>query len=76
MAEKPTLKRAIAWTLLGVTLLFFLTGWGISQFQLVTPLTLGVLGKAPSFQVHEWLWIPFGVLLSVHVYLGMLHKKR
>lgn len=75
MPGKPTLKRAIAWALLGVTLLFLLTGWGISQFQLVTPLTFGVLGKALSFQLHEWLWLPFGALLVVHVYLGMFRKR-
>ena len=76
MAEKWALKRAIAWLLLAATLLFLLSGWGISQFQTVTPLTLGLLGKAMSFQVHEWLWIPFSVLLVVHVYLGMFRKKR
>ena len=76
MVDKLTVKRAIAWMLLAVTLLFLLSGWGISQFQTVTPLTGGLLGKATSFQVHEWLWIPFGVLLLVHVYLGMFRKKR
>lgn len=76
MMEKWAVKRAIAWMLLAVTLLFLLSGWGITQYQIVTPLTLGLMGKATSFQVHEWLWIPFGVLLVVHVYLGMFRKKR
>jgi cytochrome b subunit of formate dehydrogenase len=75
MSRKLTLKKAIAWTLLAVTLLFLLSGWGISQYQIVTPLTFGLLGKAQAFQVHEWLWVPFGALLLVHVYLGMFKKK-
>ena len=53
------IKKAIAWSLLGVTLLFLLTGFGIGNSNIVTPLTLGILGKAASFKWHEFLWIPF-----------------
>ena len=73
--SKPTLKNAVALALLACTLLFLMSGWGITQFQLVTPLTLGLLGKAQSFQLHEWLWVPFGALLVAHVYLGMFKRK-
>lgn len=76
MAKKQTMKVAIAWTLLAVTALFLISGFGITQYRLVTPLTFGLLGKATSYQVHEWLWIPFGILLVVHVYLGIFRKKK
>lgn len=75
MVNKLMLKRTIAWTLLGVTVLFLLSGFGITQYQIITPLTFGLLGKALSFQLHEWLWIPFGLLLILHVYLGMYRLK-
>ena len=76
MDGKVQLKRTVAWTLLVVSVLFLLSGFGITQYQIVTALTFGVLEKAVAFQVHEWLWIPFVVLLVVHVYLGMFRKKR
>lgn len=76
MAEILQLKRAIAWTLMAVSVLFLLSGFGITQYQIVTALTFGLLGKAVAFQLHEWLWIPFVVLLVVHVYLGRFRKKR
>jgi len=72
---KLTLKNAIALALLAFTMLFLLSGWGITQFQIVTPLTFGLLGKALSFQIHEWLWVPFGVLLAAHIYLGIFKRK-
>ena len=72
---KPTLKNTVALALLACTLLFLLSGWGVTQFQFVTPLTFGLLGKALSFQVHEWLWIPFGALLVAHVYLGVSKRN-
>ncbi|HEY3422083.1 MAG TPA: hypothetical protein VGK13_02915 [Methanocellaceae archaeon] len=69
------IKKAIAWSLLGVTLLFLLTGFGIENSNIVTPLTLGFLGKAASFKWHEFLWIPFVILLAAHLVLNMILKK-
>ena len=69
------IKWAIAWSLLVVTLLFLLTGFGIEYSSIVAPMTLGFLGKAASFKWHEVLWIPFVILLAAHVIINLLLKR-
>ena len=70
-----TIKSVISWSLLGVTLIFLLTGFGISDSNIVTPMTLGLLGKAASFKWHEVLWIPFVVLLAAHLIFNVVLKR-
>lgn len=69
------IKQIIAWSLLVVTLLFLLTGFGIENSNIVTPLTLGILGKATSFKLHEVIWIPFIILLAAHLVFNVVLKK-
>jgi thiosulfate reductase cytochrome b subunit len=69
-------KRAVAWLLLLVSLAFLLTGFGITQYRIVEPLTLGVLGKALSFRLHELLWVPFVILLIIHVAMALAGRAR
>jgi uncharacterized membrane protein len=69
------IKKAIAWSLLAVTLVFLLTGFGITNSNIVTPLTLGFMGKATSFKIHEVIWVPFVVLLVTHVLFNYGLKK-
>ena len=63
-------KRLVMWLLGGVTILFLLTGFGITSPDLVTPLTLGVLPKTVSYQLHTYLWGPFLILFLLHIYLS------
>ena len=64
------LKRLVQWLLAVITIVFLLTGFGITAPDLVTPLTLGVLAKPVSYQLHTYLWGPFLILVLVHVYLA------
>jgi hypothetical protein len=68
----------IAWILLGVTILYLLSGFGITYPGIVEPLTAGIMGKALAFRVHDLLWIPFIALLAIHVTLniGRLTRTR
>jgi len=63
-------KRLVIWLLGGVTIVFLLTGFGITTPDLVTPLTLGVLPKSVSYRLHTYLWGPFLILLLLHIYLA------
>lgn len=63
-------RAAFHWTFALVAVLFWVTGYGITEYRLVTPLTLGVLGKATSNLLHELLGVPFLLLLLAHVYLA------
>ena len=67
-------KKAVAWCLLATALIFLLTGFGISYPQIADTMTLGLLGKALSFRIHEVLWAPFLLLLAAHVGFRFLPK--
>jgi hypothetical protein len=42
----------------------------------VEAVTLGLLGKALSFRLHGLLWIPFLVVLALHMVLSCRAGKR
>jgi hypothetical protein len=69
-------KRLVMWLLGGVTVLFLLTGFGITSQDMVTPLTLGVLSKSVSYQLHTYLWGPFLILFLLHIYLAQKKSMR
>ena len=64
-------KQIVQVLLLIVLALYFITGLGITQFRIVESVTLGLLTKPLSFKMHDYLWIPFVVLLLLHIYQGM-----
>lgn len=63
------IKQIISWSLLAITGLYIVTGFGITAFRTVTPAMFGLLGKALSFRVHDALWTPFLILLTLHLVL-------
>ena len=75
MDRMTIIRKAVAWSLLAMVLFYMLTGFGIMYWNIVSPLTLGLLGKASSFQLHTVLWIPFILLLVAHVTLGLTRKR-
>lgn len=66
----------IAGLLCGFSILLVLTGLGITRWEVITPLTLGLLDKAVSYKLHVLLWGPFLILVVLHVYLNTSSKKR
>ena len=70
------LRRAVGWLLLAFALLLVITGLGITEWRTVESITFGLLPKALSFQLHSLLWIPFLVILAVHVLLSCRAGKR
>ena len=74
MKMRPV-QKIISCSLLIVTILLFLSGFGITYPQVITPLTLGLLGKAESFRLHVVLWGPFLILLLLHIYVFMVPRK-
>jgi cytochrome b subunit of formate dehydrogenase len=63
-------RRMVAWTLALVTLLFLVSGFGITSSDIVTPISLGVFGKSFSYVIHTYLWGPFIILFLLHIYLN------
>ncbi len=69
MTNQSQARRTVHWLLVFVTALFLVTGFGITEFRLIETLTLGLLTKSISQRLHLLLWVPFIILLALHVYL-------
>ena len=69
-------QRTIKWLVLAVTALFIITGFGITEFRVVETITLGWLSKSLAFRLHDDLWLPFLVLLVLHVFLPLVWRKK
>jgi thiosulfate reductase cytochrome b subunit len=70
------LRRVVGWLLLAFSLLIIITGLGITEWRTVEAVTLGLLPKALSFQLHSLLWIPFLAILACHLLLSCRAGKR
>jgi hypothetical protein len=64
-------RRMVQGLLLAIIILYLISGFGITQFRIVEAATLGLLTKPLAFKLHEYLWIPFMVLLLLHIYQGI-----
>jgi hypothetical protein len=69
------LRSLIHWLLLIVTILYLLTGLGITQYQIVEAITFGLLNKNLSFNIHENLLAPFVTLLILHVIISIVIRR-
>jgi hypothetical protein len=63
-------RAAIRYMLLVLTLIYLISGLGITQYQIIEPLTLGLLTRNLAFRIHYFLLDPFVVLLLTHVLFG------
>jgi hypothetical protein len=61
------IKKIVNWLLLVVVLLYILTGFGISQYQVIGVITFGFLTKVLAYKIHSLLIYPLVVLLVLHV---------
>lgn len=59
-----------------VILIFIITGFGISNYQIIESLTGGMLSKLASFQIHSNLIIPMIILLILHIAFTVGKKLR
>jgi hypothetical protein len=63
-------RTAIRYMLLVLTVTYLISGLGITQYQIIEPVTFGVLTRNLAFKIHDFLLVPFVVLLLVHVLFG------
>jgi cytochrome b subunit of formate dehydrogenase len=72
--------RWCGWAALILLAFTLLTGYGISQFRIVSSVTLGLLDKASSHHWHHYTDIPLIVFTLVHVtiavWVRLSAKKR
>ena len=70
------LRRTVHWLLAASLLVYIITGYGLTEFRTVTPITFGIANKVISMKLHEALGLPFLVLLLAHIYLSFMKKKE
>ena len=73
---RSLLLKTSHWLLLVVVILYIVSGFGISHFRVVETITFGLLTKNLSFRIHDVLWIPFIVLLLVHIGAAYIFKPK
>jgi cytochrome b subunit of formate dehydrogenase len=64
---QKTFKAAVHWSLLILTVLYLVSGLGITQYRIIEAVTLGLLTIYLAFRVHDDLLIPFIALLCLHI---------
>lgn len=65
------LGRLFGWLALALVLLTMLTGYGITNFKIVDPLTAGLLGKAVSQRWHGFVAALVLAALAIHVGIAL-----
>ncbi len=77
-ANQRWVKRIIRGLLVVGIIFYGITGFGITEFKIVESLTFGLLTKNLSFRIHTapFIWLPFLVLLVLHIWFSMKWKNR
>ena len=75
--QKAKYRKTAAYLAITTVILYIITGYGITRYQIVEKLTLGLLSKALSFKIHLWLIVPLVIFLALHLYFScdLLKKK-
>ena len=67
--EKFSLVKFVHWSLLFFIIFYIISGFGISEYRIIEGITLGLLSKPLSFQIHLYLIYPLVILIILHVFL-------
>jgi len=74
MTNRQLIKKIIHWLLTVVVIIYLITGFGITEYRIVEPLTFGLLTKNLAQRIHINSEIPFIILLILHIWLLPLLK--
>lgn len=74
--SESLVRQTIIWLLAIVIVLYLISGFGITEFRAVETLTFGLLTKNLAFKIHNSLWIPFTILLILHLWLPFIFKWK
>jgi thiosulfate reductase cytochrome b subunit len=69
-------SKLINWALLIVIILYVITGFGMTEYQTMEKLTLGLLSKPLSFKIHSILIYPLVILTILHIYPGLKKRRK
>ncbi len=69
-------KRIILSLLIILTVLYVVSGFGITEFRAVETLTFGLLNKNLAFKIHNGLTIPAAIVLILHILVNIISRQR
>jgi len=76
MIDKKLVRKIIHWGLLGLIIIFIITGLGIARYRIIESITFGLLSKPISFQIHTYLIFPLVVFLYLHILFTWKKRKK
>ena len=76
IANQDLFRKIIHWLLAVLVVIYLITGFGITEFRTVETLTFGLLTKNLAFKIHNNLWIPFIILLVLHISLVLIRRRK
>jgi hypothetical protein len=69
MVNQRRVKVTVHWLLTVLVIVYLITGFGITEYRIVEPLTFGLLTKSLAQRIHISIEIPFIILLILHIWL-------
>lgn len=75
MSKQQLARRITHSLLMFVVIIYLLTGFGITGYRIIEPLTFGLLTRNLAHMIHMNLEIPFIVLLVLHIWVLPLLKR-
>jgi hypothetical protein len=69
-------KKVVHWSLAVLIAAYLLTGFGITQHDIVEAITFGLLTTSLAFTIHSYLWIPLLIVLALHIALVVKPRKK
>lgn len=70
------IELVVHWLFIATTIVFLISGYGISEYRLMEVITLGLLSKPLAFRIHSSFGLPFITLLVAHIYLVQMRKRK
>jgi thiosulfate reductase cytochrome b subunit len=69
------LKKFTAYLLYAVIIIVIISGLGINYHRTMEYITLGLLNKSLSFNLHVWFFVPLVILIVLHTSLPALRNR-
>ena len=74
--DRKTTKKAVHLILIILIVVVIVSGLGITYYRSIEYITGGLLDKTLSFQLHTLLFLPFLLVLLVHLFFSWLWPKK
>ncbi len=74
--DRKTTKKAVHIILMILIVVVIVSGLGITYYRSIEYITGGLLDKTLSFQLHTLIFLPFLLVLLVHLFFSWLWPKK